>query len=178
MVASLKKHLTNTIEKQDGIVSIMTLMIIVILTAMGIMAINVTTSETKIVRNEQFADMDFYQAEAGINDARVNYNNWMDDTFLSQDETTASKDIDSVATDTAGNPLATLQVRCIERTRTPVFNGGVADRIPAMSHIGPPPPESGSGMKGFQARRYSITATSSSGGGTVVQAGVYKEFSK
>ncbi len=173
----LTKIFRETIENETGIVSIMTLMIVVALTIGGIVAISIANNEAQIVRNEQISNIDFYQAESGINDARINYINWMDDDFLTTEITSAKQEIDSVATDSNGDPLASMQIRCIESTATPVFSGGVADRIPAMNHIAPPPAGSGYSVKYFETRRYSITATSNNGG-TVVQTGVWKVFNK
>ena len=170
----------KTIDNESGMVSILSLMTLVILTVAGVVAITISNNETGIVRNEQIAAMDFYDAESGLNDARVNYNNWLTDDFLTDAQTAANSTFDAVAVDDDGNPLATVRARCIENNNngdvTPIFNN-VADEMPAMAHIGSPPEGSGYSVKYFETRRYSLTATSGSGN-TIVQAGVWKVFNK
>ncbi|BBO74082.1 hypothetical protein DSCW_14990 [Desulfosarcina widdelii] len=170
----------KTIGNESGMVSILSLMTLVILTVAGVVAITISNNETGIVRNEQIAAIDFYEAESGLNDARVNYNNWLDNDFLTEAQTAANSTFDTIAEDEHGNPLATVRARCIENNNsgdvTPIFNN-VADEMPAMAHIGNPPEGSGYSLKYFESRRYSLTATSGSGN-TIVQAGVWKVFNK
>ena len=181
--------LKSTIDNEDGMVTVFVLMILVILTVAGIVGINMSNNEANIVRNEQLAATDFYDAESGINDARINFNTWLTDAFLATGETAASSTLNSFATDKDGNPLATVQatvqVRCIENNAvdgsgnavpTTIFND-VADEMPAMNHTAPPPTGSGYSVVNFETRRYSITSTSNSGR-TVVQCGVWKVFNK
>ncbi|GAB6909551.1 hypothetical protein DESC_850011 [Desulfosarcina cetonica] len=167
------KHLGNN----DGSVTIVSLMVLVILTLAGIAAIAISNNETAIVRNQQMATTTFYNAETGINDARVNYTTWLTNSFLSASETEASGEFDALTTDDEGNPVATIQVRCIENSGSTVFDGDVGDQIPAMSHTASPPSGSGYSAKYFQIRRYSITSTATSDN-TVVQVGAWKIFNK
>ncbi|BBO80101.1 hypothetical protein DSCO28_06670 [Desulfosarcina ovata subsp. sediminis] len=168
----------NKLRNEDGIVAVVSLMLLVTLTIAGIAAINISNNETGIVRNEQLAAGELYDSESGINIARVNYLDWMTDIFLTAPETTASSTYD--VKDNNGETVATLQIRCIENNNsgavTPIFNN-VADELPAVSHTALPPAGSGYSVKYFEARRYSITATSATGG-TIVQAGVWKVFNK
>ena len=169
------------LKDETGIVSVVSLMVLVTLTIAGVVAINIANNETRIVRNEQISTIDFYDAETGINDARINFNNWLTDAFLTDAQTAANITFDTVAEDADGNPMASIQVRCIENNGTggtvsPIF-GDVADEMPAMAHIGLPPAGSGYSLKYFETRRYSITSTSGSGN-TIVQAGVWKVFNK
>lgn len=167
------QHLDNN----DGNVTIVSLMVLVVLTLAGIAAIAISNNEATIVRNQQMATTTFYNAETGINDARVNYTEWLTDSFLSAPETEASGEFDAFTTDDEGNPVATIQVRCIESSGSEVFGGDVADQIPAMSYTASPPAGSGYSAKYFQIRRYSITSTSTSDN-TVVQVGAWKIFNK
>lgn len=173
-------QIRRIIDNESGMISILSLMTLVILTVAGVVAIAISNNETGIVRNEQIAAMDFYEAESGLNDARVNYNNWLTNDFLTQAQTAANSTFGTIAEDDDGNPLATVRARCIENNNsgdvTPIFNN-VADEMPAMAHIGPPPEGSGYSLKYFESRRYSLTATSGSGN-TIVQAGVWKVFNK
>jgi type IV pilus assembly PilX-like protein len=170
----------KTLNNEEGMVMIFTLMILMILTISGVAAINISNNEASIVRNEQFVASEFYNAETGINDARINFNNWLTNAFLNDAETIANSTPDSISTDAGGAPLATLQIRCIENNNaggvTPIF-GGVADEMPAMPHKAGPPAGSGYSVKHFEVRRYSITSTSNTGN-TVLQTGVWKVFNK
>lgn len=168
----------KTLKNEEGMVMIFSLMVLLILTIAGVAAINISNNETTIVRNEQLAASEFYEAETGINDARINYDNWLTDEFLSTSETSANSTFDSISTDDDGDPLATIQARCIEGTATPVFGtDNVADNIPAISHTDTPPDSSGYSVLSFEIRRYSITSTSNDGN-TVAQTGVWKVFNK
>jgi Tfp pilus assembly protein PilX len=177
MVFSL---IEKKLKNEDGIVSILSLMVLVTLTVAGIVAIELSSNETSIVRNEQLSNIEFYEAETGINDARVNYRNWLTDDFLTDGPTVASSTPTTIATCNSGNPMATIQVRCIENGNagdvTPIFNN-IADQMPAMDHTGPPPEGSGFSLKYFETHRYSLTSTSSTGS-TIIQAGVWKAFNK
>ena len=175
----------KTVNNEDGMVMIFTLMVLMILTISGVAAINISNNETTIVRNEQLSSSEFYEAESGINDARINFIDWLDNIFLMAGETVANQTL--ISNDENGNPVAIIQVRCIEGTNTPVFDtntstpefdpGSVADEMPTMPHTGNPPVGSGYSVKNFEIRRYSITSTSNAGN-TVVQAGVWKTFNK
>ena len=165
------------LANEDGLVTIVALFVMAILTIAGIAAIKISSNETQIVRNEQISTATFYDAESGINDARVNYTKWLTDDFLTASETAASDTFDAFTTDADGDPVAAIQVRCIESSGAQVFSGGVADEIPLMSHTSTPPAGSGYSARYFQIRRYSITATSAADN-TVVQTGVWKIFNK
>lgn len=168
-------RIDKTIGDESGIVTIVVLLVLVTLTIAGISAITISNNETSIVRNEQIWASDFYNAETGVNGARINYDDWLTDTFLTADETAASADFDILDDD--DNTVANIQARCIEKTATPVFGGNVADDIPAISHTSPPPDGSGYSTKYFETRRYSITATCANGT-SIVQTGVWKIFNK
>ncbi len=168
----------KTLNNEEGVVIIFALMVLVILTISGVAAINISNNETSIVRNEQLSASEFYEAESGINDARVNFVNWLTDAFLTTGETLASITLSSISSDGNGNPVAIIQARCIETTQTPIpALSNVANEMPAMPHIGNPPIGSGYSAKYFEIRRYSLTSTSNAGN-TVVQAGVWKAFNK
>ncbi len=172
----------KTVNNEEGVVMIFALMVLVILTISGVAAINISNNETSIVRNVQLSDEEFYDAESGINDARVNFNNWLTTAFLTASSASASNVVTSLSNNADGDPLFTIQIRCIESTNTPVFDtdlitpgiqAGVADEMPVMAHIGNAPAGSGNSVKFLEIRRYSLTSTA---GNKIVQAGVWKVF--
>ena len=165
------------LDNESGIVTIFALFVLVILTITGIAAIHNSNNETQIVSSEQISSAGFYDAESGVNDARINYVEWLTDDFLNAEITEASDEFDAFSTNTMGNPVATIKVRCIEQTGQSVFDGEVADEIPLMPHTNTPPSGSGYSAKYFQIRRYSITSTATSDD-SVVQVGVWKIFNK
>jgi hypothetical protein len=123
---------------------------------------------------------EFYDAEAGVIDAIENYNSgpttWLTNDFLSADPAVASNLVTS--TDENSDAVATVEVRCIESSATPIPSfSDAANTIPQQAHIGSPPPGSGYSLKYFEIRRYSLTATSTSGN-TQVQVGTWKVFNK
>jgi len=81
----------KTLNNEEGMVMIVTLMVMMMLTISGVVAIDISNNETSIVRNEQFASSEFYNAETGINDARLNFNSWLDNNFLNSSVTTANR---------------------------------------------------------------------------------------
>lgn len=183
----------KTVNNEDGMVMIFAVMVLMILTISGVAAINISNNETTIVRNEQLSSSEFYQAESGINDARINFVDWLTNAFLMAGDTVANATLSSISSDANGNPVANIQVRCIENNApggkvTPIFTDvndpgyvlgdyDVPDQMPAMPHKGNPPVGSGYSIKNFEVRRYSITSTSNAGN-IVVQAGVWKTFNK
>ncbi|MCL0086844.1 pilus assembly PilX N-terminal domain-containing protein [Thermodesulfovibrionales bacterium] len=65
---------------QKGVALITVLLMIVVVTAIGIAAVNIATVETRIAANHKVAKQAFYIAEAGIAHARANFDNLRDDT--------------------------------------------------------------------------------------------------
>ena len=82
------------------------------------------------------------------------------------------------SSDEQGTVVATVEVRCIEGTATPVTGlSNSANKIPPQAHIGPPPTGSGYSLKYFEVRRYAVTGTSDNGN-TQIQVGAWKVFNK
>ena len=174
------KALKNTIRNENGFVLGTAILVSAILVLAGVLAVWTSNTEVKIVRNEGQMTREFYDAEAGVVDALENYNSgtttWMTDDFLSTDPTLAGNTVAS--NDENGNAVATIEVRCIEQTATPISSfSAAANNIPRQQHIGPPPPSSGYSLKYFEVRRYGLTATSTNGN-TQVQVGAWKVFNK
>jgi Tfp pilus assembly protein PilX len=61
-----KKFILNG---EDGSAMVLALMVLAILTIIGVSAINTSTTELQIVRNEQIYQINFYQAEASAYEA-------------------------------------------------------------------------------------------------------------
>ena len=176
MITSLK----NTIDNQNGFVLGTAILVSAILVLAGVLAIWTSNTELKTVRNETQMTVEFYNAEAGVIDALENYNSgstsWLTDNFLTTDPTQASGTVNS--SDEQGEVVATVEVRCIESTATPVSGlSNSANSIPRQAHISPPPPGSGYSLKYFEVRRYAVTATSTNGN-SQVQVGAWKVFNK
>ena len=176
----LFNSLKHTLDNQNGFVLGASILVSAIVLLTGVLAIWTSNTEVKIVRNESQMTREFYEAEAGVIDALENYNSgptsWMTNDFLMTAPTDANNTVNS--SDEDGNVVATVEVRCIENTATPV-NGlsNAANTIPQQAHIGPPPPGSGYSLKYFEVRRYGITATSTNGN-TQIQVGAWKVFNK
>ena len=171
------------IRNQEGSVIVLSMVLLVLLTILGISATRTSTIEVQIASNERQAVQNQYQAESGNHYALEISNTWMTDTFLTTADNAAFVDpsvIPSLAvdTDSDGTNDATIEIRCIETTSTPI--GGLSDganNLPAQQHISSPPAGSGTSLKYFEVRKYGITATSTNGGNQI-QIGAYKIFNK
>ncbi|MCL0042726.1 pilus assembly PilX N-terminal domain-containing protein [Thermodesulfovibrionales bacterium] len=64
---------------QKGVALITVLLMIVVVTAIGIAAVNIATVETRIAANHKVAKQAFYIAEAGLEHARANFDILRDD---------------------------------------------------------------------------------------------------
>ena len=174
------KSLKKTLHNEHGFILGTAILVSAILVIAGVLAVWTSNTEVKIVRNEGQMVREFYDAEAGLIDAMENYNsgstNWMTDDFLAEDKTLAKKVV--LSNDENGEPVARVEIRCIERSGTPVSGlGNDSNNLPLQPHIGPPPAGSGYSLKYFEIRRYGITAYSTKGN-THIQVGAWKVFNK
>jgi hypothetical protein len=174
------KSLKKTLHNEHGFILGTAIMVSAILVIAGVLAVWNSNTEVKIVRNEGQMTREFYDAEAGLIDAIENYNSgstsWMTDDFLTENQTLAKKIV--MSNDENGDPVARVEVRCIESSGTPVAElGNDSNNLPLQSHIGPPPAGSGYSLKYFEIRRYGITAYSTEGN-THIQVGAWKVFNK
>ena len=174
------KSLKRTIYNEHGFVLGAAILVSAILLLAGVLAVWTSNTEVKIVRNEGQMTREFYNAEAGVIDAIENYNsgsiNWMTDDFLTDDQTLAKKIV--ISNDENGEPVAKVEIRCIESSGTPVSGlENDSNNLPLQPHIGPPPAGSGYSLKYFEVRRYGITAYSTKGN-THIQVGTWKVFNK
>jgi Tfp pilus assembly protein PilX len=175
------KPLKHMLNNENGFVLGTSILVSAILVLAGVLAIWTASTELKIVRNEGQMVREFYSAEAGVIDALENYNSgptsWMTNDFLAADPTAANNTV--ISSDESGAAIATVEVRCIEQTATPIpppFSVA-ANNIPRQPHISAPPAGSGYSLKYFEVRRYGITATSTNGN-TQIQVGAWKVFNK
>ena len=177
----MMKSLKHTLNNENGFVLGISILISTILLLAGVLAIWTANTEVKIVRNEGQMISEFYSAEAGVIDALENYDSgpttWLTNDFLSADPTEANNTV--LSSEESGDAVATVEVRCIEQTATPIpppFSDA-ANNIPRQPHIGAPPAGSGYSLRYFEIRRYSLTATSTNGN-TQIQVGAWKVFNK
>ena len=170
----------NILGNEKGFVLGVSMLISAILLLAGILALLTSSTEVLVVRNEADLTREFYRAEGAAVDALENYNKaptfWLNDDFLLAGPLAAGSIVTSYNQD--GLAVATVEARCIEETGTSIPSlGESANRLPRLRHVGPPPQASGYSLKYFEARRYGITATSSTGN-TQVQIGAWKVFNK
>ena len=170
----------DIIDNENGFVLGAAILVSAILIMAGVLALWTSTTEVQVVRNDGLMMREFYNAEGGVIDALVNYNtgstDWLTDDFLIADPTDANNTV--VSNDADGQPVATIEARCIEKTGTSIDTlSDAANRLPHQNHISPPPLGSGFSLKYFEVRRYGVTATSTDGNSRI-QVGAWKVFNK
>ena len=170
----------KTIRNENGFVLSISILLSVIVLLVGVVSILTSNTEVAVVRNEGQLLQEFYNAEGGAVDALENYNNgptfWLTDDFLVAGPAAAGNTVTSF--NLSGQPMATVEARCIEETGAVIASlSDAANHLPQLRHIGPPPARSGFSLKYFEVRRYGITATSATGN-TRIQIGAYKVFNK
>jgi hypothetical protein len=179
MRGDMVKHTLNIIDNQDGFALGAAILLSAILILAGVLSMWTSNTEVAVVRNEGLMTREFYNAEGGLIDALVNYNNgtthWLTDDFLMSAPETANNTV--VSNDAGGQPVATIETRCITPTASDTVLSLQADTLPLQAHIAPPPNGSGYSLKYFEVRRYGVTATSIDGNSRI-QVGAWKVFNK
>jgi hypothetical protein len=174
-----KKRYLNLLNNEDGFVLGGAILVSAILILAGVLALWTSTTEVQVVRNEGLMVREFYDAEGGIIDALVNYNtgstDWLTNDFLMASQADAFSVV--VSNDAQGDPIATIEARCITATPSDTALSDEADKLPQQPHIGPPPAGRGYSLRYFEVRRYGITGKSSDGN-TTIQVGAWKVFNK
>ncbi|MBT8366734.1 MAG: hypothetical protein KJP23_18745 [Deltaproteobacteria bacterium] len=169
----------HIINNEGGFAMGAAILVSAILILAGVLALWTSNTEVQVVRNEGLMIREFYNAEGGIIDALVNYNTgsteWLTDAFLIATPATANNTV--VSNDAAGQPMATIEARCITSAVNDTALSQQADRLPLQPHIAPPPVGFGFSLKHFEVRRYGITATSTDGNSRI-QVGAWKVFNK
>ena len=175
----MRKPLLNIINNEDGFALGAAILVSAILILAGVLSMWTSNTEVAVVRNEGQMTREFYHAEGGIIDALVNYNNgttyWLTDDFLIADPEDANSTV--VSNDAGGQPVATIEARCITAAASDTALSLQADTVPLQQHIAPPPTGSGYSLKYFETRRYGVTATSTDGNSRI-QVGAWKVFNK
>jgi hypothetical protein len=174
------RKIIHIIDNESGFVLGAAILVSAILILAGVLALWTSTTEVQVVRNDGLMMREFYNAEGGVIDALVNYNtgstDWLTDDFLIADPTAANNTV--VSNDPGGQPVATIETRCIEDSGTDIAAlSAAANNLPKQKHISPPPTGSGYSLKYFEVRRYGVTATSTDGN-TRIQVGAWKVFNK
>jgi len=173
----MRPTLKNTITNEHGFVLGTSILVSAVLILAGVFAVWMANTEMLLVRNESQMIREFYDAEAGVVDAIENYNvpptQWLTNDFLLDGDDASS----SIDYENDGEPVATVEVRCILKDEFDSTLTAAADNLPLQPHVSPPPVGSGYSLKYFEARRYGITATSANGN-TQLQVGVFKIFNK
>ncbi len=171
----MKKTLIT--NNENGSVIVLALIMVVLLSLLGMAVSRTSSIDVQVASNETAALQDLYQAESADKYALETTSTWMTDGFLASAVTAAN---DKRDVDLDGNSVndATVEIRCIELSGTPIASlSQDANNLPLIRHIGPPPIGSKSSLSKFVIRRYGITSTSLTSN-TTVQIGAYKLFNK
>jgi len=186
---------------ERGSALIITVLVLLLLTIIGLSATTGTDTELLIAGNEKQATQTFYNANAGAADAMEVPTSWLTSAYLVsvnnnlqnlQDATTKDDTLKYLANatnsytayDQSSNQVATVTVRPVYKVSVPTNSTNIdaakQDTIPTQTYKTPPPVGSGYGLGKFAVQHYAITstATTSSGNKVQVQVGVWKAFNK
>ncbi len=191
----------NHMNNQKGFALISVMLFLVLLTVIGLAALNTTSVELQITGNDRIYRTDFYNQEMSLAVGKLNYRTWLTTAYLTSNENTAY--FPQAGTDANGNGITDVseiikngQVIGSYRVRNNVSSGTdisnwedladfgsavdhPANQIPALDHRDKPLPGSGYDPKNFEIRRFTITAYSVDDDRKVIlQEGVYKVFNK
>ena len=170
----------RVLQNEDGFALYLAVFIAAILMLAGVVSIRTSSTESLTVRNEGLLMGEFYGTEGGVMDALEHYNSgatfWLTDDFLLAGPAAAGTQV--ISHDLLGRAVASVEARCIEDTGAVITSlSASANAVPQLKHVGPPPNGAGYSMKFFEARRYAVTGTSTTGN-THVQVGTWKVFNK
>lgn len=160
-------------QREQGSVLVVSVMILMLLSVIGVAAFKTTNIELYIARNDEIAKENFYTCESGLNQAMALSSDWLNGTsalLTSNASHGFFLDLDADGTDET--------VIGVERITT---NSTNSTNLPSLPHISTPPAGSGFGVKHFEVRRFaiSVTTNSTSGSGqTAIQGGCWKIFQK
>ena len=167
--------MNKTHTKETGSALLVILMLLIIVTIVGMMAIAQGINELRIARFDRLAKQNFYNAEAALNDALASFERIYANT---QDTAGATlypapsgslpirdRDIKSAGVsfvsplEKNGVPLAWIEVRTVllKTNKTSAGLSSAAESTPSMTHIGPAP--QGFDSQLYNSRRFAITAT-------------------
>ena len=162
-------------RNEDGYALVVTMLLLVLMTAIGIAASHTSDIEVQISGNERNVATNFYTTESALIQTLENTGPWLTIPFVTAAQTAASYS-GNVDVDGDAVPDALVEIRDVESTGTAIAAlSAFANNVPADNHLGPPPVNSGYSLKYFQIRKYAVSATSTNGN-TNVQTGVWKVF--
>ncbi len=192
-------------NNERGFALIAAMVFLVILTAMGVMALDITTLEIQMSGNDRVHREDFYNQEKTLAVAKLRYKKWLKSDYLLDDSRTACfPDKNVTSPDDNGNGIAddsevtnkddkvigSFRIRKNVAADVDVKNwedlndpneaaNHPANRVPLLSHRDKPIPGTGYDPQNFEIRRFTITAYSpDKDRNVIVQEGVYKVFNK
>ena len=193
----------NHVNNPQGFVLLSAMIFLVLLTVIGIAALDTTTVELQITGNDRIYRTDFYNQEMSLATASLNYRDWLTTTYLTTVENAAYfpvagadanangiTDTDESIIRKDGEVIGSYRVRNNVSTATDIdgwededdFGSAAshpANQIPVLPHRAKPLPGSGYDPKNFEIRRFTITAYSVVDDRKVIlQEGVYKVFNK
>lgn len=178
----------NHVNNQQGFALISVLLFLVLLTVIGIAALNTTDVELQITGNDRIYRTDFYNQEMSLADGKLNYRTWLTTAYLTSDE--ASAYFPQAGTDASYRVKNNVKVDNPTDDDIPNWEdqgnfdpddpaSHPANQIPILDHRSKPLPGSGYDPKNFEIRRFTITAYSVENDRKVIlQEGVYKVFNK
>ncbi|MCF6178528.1 MAG: pilus assembly PilX N-terminal domain-containing protein [Geopsychrobacter sp.] len=149
---------TRTLGNQQGMALIVTLGILAVLSVLGALLLNTTTTEIKISRNYLDSQQAMYVAERAVEYAYERATNIAGDVDLINDnDGSGNPHVDSIAIDIDGDGTADASLEA----NPPV---GTAGHDPDKNRLrfvgaGPPPTGSGSDASKFKANYYVVRAT-------------------
>jgi Tfp pilus assembly protein PilX len=161
----------------QGYVLAVTMCVLLLLTVIGIAAIQISTIEIQISGNTKKMAADLYATEGAMITVLERTDWWLSDAFLNG-EATASNWAGKVDFNEDATDDALVEIRCIDESESNITAlSDAANNIPADRHSTPPPINSGYSARHFYARKFAVTATSLRSNITL-QTGVWKVFNK
>lgn len=189
------------VGNERGSALIITVLVLLLLTIIGLSATTGTDTELLIAGNEKQAAQNFFNASAGTASAMEVPTGWLTSAYLVSindnltslaDATTATATLTYLAkastsiavNDQSGNQIATVTVRPVykvsDSSHSANIDAALPYTIPNQDYSSSPPVGSGYGLGKFVIRRFTLTsiATGQGGGEAQVQVGVWKAFNK
>jgi hypothetical protein len=166
-------------ENQEGYALMMTMLLLVLLTLIGIAATHTSNIEEQIASNEKGITVNFNKTESALVRALEDWPTWLTITFLNTDQDSAEYGPTDVDIDGDGTDDVIVEARFIKDT-----SGGLddlstfANDVPQEKHTGPPPPIiPPSSMTQFIIRKFAVSVTAVDGRSRL-QAGGFRIFNK
>lgn len=162
-------------NENKGSILVISVIILMLLSIIGVAAFNTTKIELYIARNDKIYKENFYLCESALHTCLADQS-WLvsnSSLFNSTNMNPVSYPLDM---NSDGINETLIEISRISTSST----NGTFD-IPSIPHIVSPPAGSGFGMKDFEVRRYALTVSTNSttgSGRNVIQGGCWKVFKK